>query len=44
MGGEAVQAVGVLAQVLDEGLLGVIGGETPDAVRHIPRHITGQQG
>ena len=44
MGSEAVLAVGVLAQILDEGLLGLVGGKTPDAVGHITCHITGQQG
>ncbi len=44
MGGEAILAVGVLAEILDEGLLGLVGSKTPDAMGHITRHITGQQG
>lgn len=44
MGGEAILAVGVLAEILDEGLLGLVGSETPDTMGHITRHITGQQG
>ncbi len=37
-------AVRVLAEILDEGLLGVVCHETPDTMRHVPCHITGQQG
>ncbi|MNW68961.1 hypothetical protein D3C74_478650 [compost metagenome] len=29
---------------MDEGLLGLVGDETPDTMRHVPSHITGQEG
>ena len=44
VGTETALAVGVLAEILDEGLLGLVGDKTPDTMRHIPCHITGQQG
>ena len=44
VGTETTLAVGVLAKILDEGLLGLVGDKTPDTMRHIPCHITGQQG
>lgn len=44
MGGKTALAVGVAAEVIDEGLLLDGGAEAPDAMRDITGDITGQQG
>ena len=44
MGGKPVEAVGTLAEVVDEGLLFRGGAETPDAMRDITGNIARQQG
>ena len=44
VGAEAALTVRVLAQIMDEGLLGLVGDETPDTMRHVPSHITRQEG